>query len=717
MFVFHPANGNKIPGSTSEKNMVYEFVTNFGVVNYEAESELISPQCRKDLKRLNEESKKLSPWALKMLDASGKPGSGLLNGNIHAMGSIHQCLNIGFDDPITKTKANTDAINATAAYCIATIYVEPTDQMLENENIKLLFDRAFSYHAVKSTYHKHEQGFMLSTSSISRAVCVPASCSHEDVFHLLEASWQDYNASGIVTRVRMDEKSCHTKPELDEMAYWTRFNTLTSIALLFAIVVIATLDDSGDQTTGHYKSVPRRFLHAFSLHRTWPELWSTSFLPGEITCLHGIRFIAIIIVYIQHKMIFRLFSMISNRTDMILAGSDKGSSPFRSMFVGVDIFVFLSGLLTAYYATQKLAKGGKLNLMQMYFSRYIKFTPTVMALSWFNRNLFSGLSGQYFRMGHFFPSACQDNWRFWLNLFHVQNTLTVAEICCPQTHSLATDMQHYLVAPFVVMLLWKLRNNKRQLAILSITSVLGLTLYKGYVVYRDNLATNTYFGLSVDDRRKVANMLNISPVHQFTTYLMGLLFGAFLQSGKPIILSRSQKVLGWLLFLASVHYCSFRLSHASLPGYKYDVLENTEFTVLRSLLWSGALSYLIYLCHTGQAQFINRLLSWHYFVIFSKLSYAIYLSSVLFIVYFIQKADYSVQFASKLEVIIDFNEILAILVSSAIATLILIMPLKEIAPLIMGVKKQSEDKKKKSTENGGRIEVGSHTETLAQKIK
>lgn len=54
------------------------------------------------------------------------------------------------------------------------------------------------------------------------------------------------------------------------------------------------------------------------------------------------------------------------------AGSDKGSSPFRSMFVGVDIFVFLSGLLTAYYATQKLAKGGKLNLMQMYFSRYIK---------------------------------------------------------------------------------------------------------------------------------------------------------------------------------------------------------------------------------------------------------------------------------------------------------------------------------------------------------
>lgn len=702
----HSSNANESSHGALRKNMIYEFVTNFGAVDYEPSSNLISPQCKRDLKRLYDESKQLSPWALKMLDASGKAGSGVLNGNIHSLGYLDQCINIGFEDPLAKADAVTEIKadhNITGMFCIATIYVEPTDEIFANETLRLLFNRAFSYHSIRSSYHKHENGFMLSTSSISKGLCLPGSCDYQDVFHLLEYSYQDYNSSGLITRVRIDENSCQRKQDLDELNFSIRFKLLFPLAVLVTIAIVATILDSHDNeqavsTTGQrqHEGAAKTFLLAFSLRRTWPQLLDTSFQPGEITCLHGIRCVGLIIVYVQHKVFFRLFNMIANRTDMVLAGSNSDSSPIRSMYTGTDIFIFLSAALTSYYATQKLAKTGRLNWKQMILSRYIKFTPTVIAFSWINRYMFVNMhTSHYFRIGHFFALSCQNNWRFLFNCFHVQNLmLGLGQICAPQSHSLATDMQHYILAPFVVMLLWKLRKNKSNLIIMSSLIVLALTLYKGYTVYTNGLTSFALFGLTVEERRRSLNLLSINPIQQFTTYFLGLLFGAFIQRGKHVILTRVQKLIGWVIFFICMRYATFRLSHASYPGYQYEVWEHTEYSMIRPLVFCLALGYLIYMCHTGQAEFLNRLLSWHYFVIFSKISFAFYLFSVLMILWFMQNADYSLTFFTKLSVMVDLNEIASILICSILSTLLLIMPLKDISPLILGTKKSTEQKTK-----------------------
>lgn len=92
-----------------------------------------------------------------MLDASGKAGSGVLNGNIHSLGYLDQCINIGFGNPLAKGDGVTEMKadhNITGMFCIATIYVEPTDEILANETLRLLFNRAFSYHSIRSSYHK-----------------------------------------------------------------------------------------------------------------------------------------------------------------------------------------------------------------------------------------------------------------------------------------------------------------------------------------------------------------------------------------------------------------------------------------------------------------------------------------------------------------------------------------------------------------------------------
>ncbi|KAI5746327.1 hypothetical protein M8J77_002434 [Diaphorina citri] len=666
--------------------MVYEFLTNFPSVNYDTKSDLINANCRHDLNRLSVESKQLHLWALKMLDASSKPGgSGILNGNINYLGSLNQCVNVG----IESSTANS---NVTGNYCIATLYVEPEQEVLANETVRHLFDLVFAYHSSKSSYHKLESPYMVSTTSISRGLCVPGSCDYQDVLHLLETSLQEYNSSGLTTRVHVDEHSCYKKQDLVEMDASNRIHTFVTLGVFTSIIIIATLIDSSyrgkikGEAVDKVREPPKSILLAFSLYRTWPQLWDTSLQPGEITCVHGVRFLAVIFIYVQHKLFFGMFNMICNRTDMLVGTFEESMAPLRSLNMGIDVLVFISGCLTSYHATQKLAAHGKLDYMKMYVTRYIKITPMVTVICWLFRNLNVHMTGAYFRISNAFIRSCRDNSKFLRNVFHVQNTLIVEEMCYPVTHSLATDMQHYLVAPIILTLLWKLRRNTLTLGLLLGVSLLGLTLYKGYVVYTYNMSTFSYFGYEVKDCLDSMNNFHIGPIHQFTTYLLGLVLGAILQSGKRIILTPFQKLIGWLLVTCCVYYTCYRLSHVLLLGYKYNVIEHTEYTIVRPLVWSFALAYLIYMCHTGQAETLNRLLSWRYLVVFSRLSYAIYLTSVFSMVIIWSSMENSTPINSTFGALIDLNELGITFISSVYFTLLLLMPLKDLVPLILGVK-------------------------------
>ncbi|XP_008481423.2 nose resistant to fluoxetine protein 6-like [Diaphorina citri] len=149
-------------------------------------------------------------------------------------------------------------------------------------------------------------------------------------------------------------------------------------------------------------------------------------------------------------------------------------------------------------------------------------------------------------------------------------------------------------------------------------------------------------------------------------------------------------------------------------------MEQTEYSMVRPLLWSSALGYVIYMCHTGQAATLNRLLSWRYFVIFSKLSYAIYLTSVMTMVVFMASVDNNFPFRSKLSMLIDLNEMGVIFASSVFFTLIFVMPLRDIAPLIMGEKPPGSTKKeetiRRTDEDEGRSEKDETSKEECEKM-
>ncbi|KAG8329501.1 hypothetical protein J6590_084645 [Homalodisca vitripennis] len=113
-----------------------------------------------------------------------------------------------------------------------------------------------------------------------------------------------------------------------------------------------------------------------------------------------------------------------------------------------------------------------------------------------------------------------------------------------------------------------------------------------------------------------------------------------------------------------------------LRSYQYDVVNSIVYGSLQPFTWSLAVSWVIYVCHTQQAEFLNRKLSWKGFIVFSRISYAVYIMQ--FIVMFWNILSAQAPQYIYISQIIDLNEIFCILVISTLSTLLFLLPLKSL---------------------------------------
>lgn len=72
-----------------------------------------------------------------------------------------------------------------------------------------------------------------------------------------------------------------------------------------------TADENSIQSSGWYKLVT-----AFSLKRNWNTLIQMDLNPDDISCVHGIRFIFSMTIYLLHRGVFGMFVPFSNRTEI-----------------------------------------------------------------------------------------------------------------------------------------------------------------------------------------------------------------------------------------------------------------------------------------------------------------------------------------------------------------------------------------------------------------
>lgn len=166
-------------------------------------------------------------------------------------------------------------------------------------------------------------------------------------------------------------------------------------------------------------SLPNKLLACFSLKRNLPSLVSTS-ESEEIKCLHGLKAISIILLFLSLKLIPMGRVPYSNRNKFTEFFNSPLSVFLRSSFLYEDIFLLIAGLLASLSAIKEISTSGRLVWFKKIFGRFLKLVVPLFFTLIFYAFLFEHTgTGPQWNVVTKNAELCQEN--MWKNLLFIQN--------------------------------------------------------------------------------------------------------------------------------------------------------------------------------------------------------------------------------------------------------------------------------------------------------
>ncbi|KAH8343235.1 hypothetical protein KR059_007266 [Drosophila kikkawai] len=532
-------------------------------------------KCLADLTLLTNDLKSLKLWALKMIDSWGSVPSGIIAGNLIDLGNYDECLRIDH--------AVTSGHSVKGKYCFARFPILPSVSPL---------------------------------LSLKTAVCFPASCSAEHMDTMLRRLFQSIlNMELSTDEALVSEDTCHTaeKKPYDALTIFT----IVVLSILVALVLLSTLCDyflPGDKENQSLNP----WIKAFSARansRVLFRLVEPGTNPNVIDCLNGIRCLSFIWVVYGHVYLVNVFAPNLNYVDWNTWRKSAYSMLLQHAAYSVDTFFFLSGLLLVVIALRTMDKTkGKLNVPLMYLHRYLRLTPILaMAIIVYMTILPRMGDGPLYGSINFDDYAqCKDTW-FW-SLLYLQNYAT-HEICLGHSWYLAVDMQLYIIAPLLLIALYKW--GRKGAAMIFVLMLLLASCLFTMMILKDLLNPKN------DSMKKIY----FSTHTRASPYLIGILFGYFLHvnRGRSFKLSRAAVLLGWLVSLALLFTCLFALFPYAKHQETPSTLEEAFYLTLTRIAWPLGLCWLVFACMQGYGGLANSFLSSPLWQPLSRLSYSAYI--------------------------------------------------------------------------------------------
>ncbi|XP_046563545.1 nose resistant to fluoxetine protein 6-like [Haliotis rubra] len=611
-------------------------------------------------------------WALRMLDASGKPGTSILQGAVQFIGNYDECREISV------------TLNTTVPRVVHGEYWELT----------------FAY--PKSLGKLMVVPMLVGIPGIGWGFCLPRSCNVSSVTHavsmvplewfgteLISASsrttddWKE-DASAIAAMVilvliaslsvigtcydvvsgwlalrkanRDDEeefvdgfKESKAFVSEDGNRIWRLSNGISMVAMNGRRVY--PMDEDGDQMTtvmgggdgGHLQeedsddeerphtsntayndSFGRQLLLAFSITRNAEKILSSASGEGNLGCIHGIRVLSMAWVILGHSLSMSTLTTTENLIDFSTRVKDFTMEAVLNGTLSVDTFFLLSGCLVCYLFLRESKKTitGRPTVKQMvlyYVHRYWRLTPVymivVMAYTGFMRHLAEGPLSNADSLKD--AENCRSNW--WTNLLYINNIYKNDEMCLGSSWFLANDMQFHVVAPLALL---PIAFGLEALGIIVMFAflVIHISTY-GYFEYHLKGAT-----LSVH-QADFFQYIYFVPWCRVGVFGIGLFLGYVLHKTKcKVKLPRFVLVLGWQLALAIGLMCTYFPYDDWKDGIPdWDLNTTIIYTTLSRPGWAVFVSWIIFVCCTGNGGVVNRLLSWGAWMPLGRLTYGAYL--------------------------------------------------------------------------------------------
>ncbi|XP_048774648.2 nose resistant to fluoxetine protein 6-like [Ostrea edulis] len=564
---------------------------------------------------------KSNTWALQILDAIGKPGPGILDGNLRWLGSYDECK---------RTEYRNGTLNIKGTYSIVYIPLGTTSSAGE-----------FSGGG---------------GTGILIGVCLPDSCSSSDTTALVHEGLEKIpfgNISNIVFVVIPEEEKPLTSNAIVTIVILSILTAIIVLSTAYDIIIIHWLrksraelkesyidpaikntdnekypllnHDSKELRSVHIEdSTLEKLLLSFSAYSNGKKILSTHRTSETLTALNGIRFLSISWVVLGHSYAFVL-GTVSNSGPFLKDMLDRWTfQAISNALVAVDSFFALSGLLLTYLTLKEMDKRrGKLNWFMFYFHRFWRLTPAYMLVLMTEATL-----SPYFSDGPIYPpkgfekNYCEDSW--WKNLLYVNNLVDMSDMCMGWSWYLSNDMQFFILSPLMLIPLYY----KEFIGIaVCLVFLIGTTIAPGVI--------SAHYGMPpaiISQTVQSQDILNVymekyymKPWCRMGPYIIGILFGYLLFKTKGKV--RIHKILNLMIWLVAAVLACLVL-YGLHDAVNYNPLSDgvsALYNATNRTVWGACVCWVIFACATGNGGFVNTLLSWSPFGPLARLSYCVYL--------------------------------------------------------------------------------------------
>lgn len=578
----------------------------------------LSPTCLDHLSELSKDN----TTALELLDAFGKPPSGILQGNLKWTGSFDECLSLKGLGRGPKT--------FDGKYCTAKV---PLDEILINVT------------DIKSM--EAEVG-----------LCVPDSCNRYDVRFFVDL-FLVLAPLGNISLLTSDV-TCHETARYDTLAIASilffasyglfilfatlmdiRFTKDASIELKDRIKANRESEDGGvqrdklDTSMVTNTGIRARLLVSFSMYTNGRMLLSGKRPRDSFGAVNGIRFLSISWVILGHTFISMASSgrMANQQTFVPSFLHQWTGGVIVNSSLSVDTFFTLSGLLLSYVFMKEMKRlNGHINWFMYYLHRIWRLAPPYMLVMFMYVALlrYTG-DGPFWQKNGSEKDFCTKTW--WRNLLYINNFVDTNNSCMAWTWYLANDMQFYLISP---LLLVPLYFSRRLGGLVCGLVLLVITITTYIVSYQLHLPAVMFTSdpSSLTTKSDYFPYYFVRPYCRIGPYIVGIVAGYILYTKeKNFKLNKEMNLLLWFLMTLMGAVVTFGV-YGPVTGATLTPGIAALYNATYRSVWGVVVSWIVFACVTGHGGFINTLLSWEAFVPLGRLTYCVYLVHPILLYYY-----------------------------------------------------------------------------------
>ncbi|XP_022242069.1 O-acyltransferase like protein-like [Limulus polyphemus] len=588
----------------------------------------VSDQCANSTYLLRYAVQRQEPWALRMIDALGKPSSGILEGNVIFLGYYSECL-----ETTAVLPGSTRGLRQFwGKYCLPTLsskYTTSAPQEIPGPSYEIL-----------------------TSNSPKIGLCVPSTCSLTDVSIGFNRALQRVSRGWTATI-----SHCYTKEANRLSDDAAAVSVITLFLVIIGLIILGTTFDifsnivqqtdlwfrkteeavtpkmntsskvicEQEEHSGFTHKV-KQVMIALSLKNNLQKILSTSRTEESIDVLHGIRFLTIIWIITGHSCSFALrWLFFRSSIGIGYIAQSLWLQPLVNGTLSVDTFFFISGFLVTLLTLKQLKKSeGKFQLGVFYIHRYWRMTPLMMIIIVFSAVLLRYLVGgpECLDTIQMYDSWCKKNW--WLNALYLQNFINTDNMCLSHSWYTAVDFQFYLVSPLIIYPLYR---DLRWGALIWLFFFIATSVLTGMITATQDLPPVPLLTKAIPETvfNSYSSMVYIKPYCRMGPYLVGMALGYILfRTGRKVVLKTRYTVLGWSLAVV----CNMLVLYGMWPAYEGKLpsnLTSAMYSALARTAWAVGLAWLTFACTAGYGGFITTFLSWKAFIPFSRLTYSAYL--------------------------------------------------------------------------------------------